>query len=183
MIETVDTVLTAVALCASLWLARGRARERSEARLARLERAATLLEEHASALARFLEAPEAADELKRLLVEVSDVATDRAAMRRLTAPGGTRAAEAAADDPEVRALNDALARLQVVRPDLDDDFWVALHAAAAAARLRWPDAADVDESLSPPTAASRRRQMTMAVAAAHLRVAPLGRQPPAGVMA
>jgi hypothetical protein len=161
--------LAATMIAASAWFVRMQANGRNGTRARQLEQATELLRQHTASLEFFLDHPTPSDDLKRLLMRVSDAMADRSVAEKFIIWAAGRPFEADIDTEESRAVEEALASLQRQQPALADVFSVSLITAVAAASLRWPETAALFERAFPRLAARPKRDVTIAVTAMSLR--------------
>lgn len=153
--------LVAILMAVGFYFLRRDRHRASAHRVARLNRVAELLSEHAVALQHFLEDTDAPAELKALLIGFSD------AMEKESVAVGMAEFFARLKDlslsSEAQTLLATTAELQRTRPDLADWFARAIGTATAAGFLRWEEAARHFESAMATIVADPRRECVAAV--------------------
>lgn len=171
--------LAVILVSAVLWFLRSRSRERHLARVRQLDEAAELLDQHAEALERFLAAPAAPRELKTLLIEFSDVMADREIVEKTAAWAASRPFRQPVESYEADVLFAHFSSLRESRPDLADDFTLAIVTASMGATLRWPASAMLFDRMYPRIAATPKREVAIAVTATSFRAEmPISMRPP-----
>lgn len=177
-------VAIAVGLAALLGLAAWRRREAAahRRRMARLNRAAALLERHADALGTVLAGEAVPEALKSVLVRFSESLGSEALVLELAQWLARRDALAEGEENEdasgVREDIRALARRD---PDMADAYEVATFSGLAGAMLRWPATAALFSDAFSEAATAGRLDPRVALAAIRLKAsAGLGRAAWAG---
>ena len=161
-------ILAGVIIAAAIWCARVLAGSRSRGRIRQLEQAAELLLVHNHLLERFLDAPGAPAELKRLAISFSDSMTNRQMVKKIAEWASKRPfdrAEEVEETEEVRSLQGLLSRMGRENPDLVEDFAVLIVTAVVGAALRWDDSATLIETAFPRLVATPQRDMAVVAAA------------------
>ncbi len=169
LVQDLSPLLAALLVVTVAWFVRTWAGARSRRRLWELHEAAEFLDTHARALERFLDDPAAPTVLKRLLLSCSDTATDREAVGKLIAWAASRPLDQPADMEQVGAASDALTRVAAHRPELAEDFAIAVMTAVAGGSLRWPESAALVDSAFMRLATIPKHDVAIAVTAASLR--------------
>lgn len=162
-------LLAAVLVTAVLWFVRDRSHRKNAARVRQLDEAAELLGQHAEATERFLGATVAPRELKALLIEFSDAMADKGVVERMAAWAASRPFKAPVESEEADEFSAILARLHESRPDLSEDFAMAILTAAMGASLRWPKSAMLFDQMFPRLATTPKRDVVIAVTATGFR--------------
>lgn len=169
MIPNIDPITAAVLVVCVLLFFRLRGVRANQTRISQLTLARECLDRHAAALEQILDDPTAPAELKKLAIEVSDAMNDRAVVKKFFEWGDARAFEAPADSEGIQAVEAVLAPLRGERPDLVENFSVAVITAVVAAGLRWADGKALSELLFPRLMAAPKRDVAIAATATSLR--------------
>jgi hypothetical protein len=177
--QDLSPILAMVIGSAAAWYARSQAAARTTDRVRRLNEAADLLDLHARSLERFLDDKAAPVELKRLLLDFSDIMGEREAVVRLAEWASTRPFEEPIDTEETRVISEAVANLRSHRLDLVERFDAAIITAVAGASLRWPESAALFEAAFPRLVTTPKRDVAIAVTVTRLRTGmPFSLRPP-----
>jgi len=171
MVQGFSPVLLGIIVAAVVWFMRVQAASKSRAHVRQLDQAAELLSEHNGATERFLDDPDAPADLKRRVISFSDAMTDRGMARTMAEWACSRPLRRTAKTDDMRSIEDQLTVLGVRRPDLAEDFAVAILAAVVGAALRWPDSAALIEQAFPRLVATPQRDMAVVATAAVMKPA------------
>lgn len=162
-------ILTVIFVTTIAWFMRKNRNLRIRRRTRQLTQAATYLELHASTMEVFLDHPDVPEELRRLIIEFSDVMDDRNAVARLTEWASKRPFEQPVDSEEAKALEDKLTTLRNQNPDMADKFAAAVITAIAGASLRWSESAELFECAFPRMVFTHKQDVAVAVTATRLK--------------
>jgi hypothetical protein len=156
--------LASCLLALTVYLAR-----KSRRRVAQLEQAAFLLEQHGDQLERFLSDRGAPDDLKAVLISFSDALADRKVAGTLAKTLCRPVPHTSPMTEETNSLLAALEQLRSRRPDLADAFFGTIGSGMAGAFLRWDEPARNVEFMAVRILADPRNEVAAAAEGARLR--------------
>lgn len=162
-------LLAAALITVIVWFVRDQSRKKNDERVRQLDEAAQLLDRHAEALERFLSASAPPRELKALLINFSDAMADKGVVEKVAAWAASRPFKAPVESQEADELCGLLAKLHTTRPDLSEDFAMAIVTASMGASLRWPKSAALFDQMFPRLATTPKRDVVIAVTATGFR--------------
>ena len=162
IVNDLAPVFAGVIVASAVWYMRVRVSLQSRQRVWQLEQAADLLLVHNKLLERFLDAPSAPVELKRLVISFSDLMTDREMVREIAEWASKRPFDRPEETEETRSIQDLLSRMG---SDLVEDFGVLIVSAVVGAALRWDESAALIETAFPRLVAAPQRNMAVVAAA------------------
>lgn len=167
--EDIGIVVLGMLVLFTLYQLRQASHAASQRRVRQMVEASAFLEQHARALEKFLDDPDAPKELKVALIEASDALADRAVVKSMADWIALRPVEAPMDGPRASAMREALENLSRTRSDLSANFATAVITGAIGAFLRWPESASLFDQVGARIAADPQREIDFAVTAASLR--------------